>query len=100
MVVIYGKGPREASEEFISSSRNWSPELSALFFFPCPLPFLCPPTVLQNHLVYNLSAQDASPSPKMLMGTEEFFVDHHITTTIAVNKNLQILFLFTQTGGL
>jgi hypothetical protein len=56
--------------------------------------------ILQNHLIYNLPAKDASPSPKILMGAEEFFIDHQTTTTMAIHGSSQIFFLFAQTGGL
>jgi hypothetical protein len=45
-------------------------------------------TVLQNHLINNLSAQDTSPSRKMLMGSIESFIDHHTSTTMTLHKKL------------
>lgn len=45
-------------------------------------------TILQNHLVNNLSTKDASPSPKVLVGAEEFFVDHLALTTITLHDAL------------
>ena len=53
---------------------------------------LCPLAILQDHLIYNLSAQNASPSPKMFMGGEEFLIDHHAATTMAIYGTSQFVF--------
>jgi hypothetical protein len=45
-------------------------------------------TVLQNHLINNLSTQNASPSQKMLIGTIESFIDHYTTTTMTLHTTL------------
>jgi hypothetical protein len=45
-------------------------------------------TVLQNHLINNLPAQDTSPSYKVLMGSVEPFIDHHTATTMTLHLKL------------
>jgi len=45
-------------------------------------------TIFQNHLINNLSTEDASPPPKVLVGAEEFFVDHLALTTITLHGAL------------
>jgi hypothetical protein len=45
-------------------------------------------TIFQDDLVNDLSAKDAPPTPEMLVGPEEFFVDHLTTTTIALHTVL------------
>jgi hypothetical protein len=37
----------------------------------------CPDSILQDHLVDNLSAVDASPAKKIFVRTVEFFKGHH-----------------------
>ena len=51
-------------------------------------------TVLQNHLINNLSAQDTSPSHKVLMGSIESFIDHHTTTTMTLHMKLLHQFFY------
>jgi hypothetical protein len=50
-------------------------------------------TILQNHLINNLSAQDTFPSYKVLMGSIESFIEHYTTTTVTLHtKLLKIVF--------
>jgi len=65
----------------VSSGITFSPSFSIL---PANLRL----TILQNHLINNLSAQDASPSQEMLTGTIESFTDHHTTTTMTLHTIL------------
>jgi hypothetical protein len=77
---------------FSSPSWKYALEFLVLFFFQYSLPGLCPLAILQNHLIYNLPATDASPSPKILMGAEECFIDHQTTATMAIHGSSQIVF--------
>ena len=45
-------------------------------------------TILQNHLINNLSAQEPFPSYKVLMGSIEFFIDHHTTAMVTLHTRL------------
>ncbi len=44
---------------------------------------LIAPPVLQNHRVYDLPANDASPPPEIFMETKEYFMDHDACTAVA-----------------
>jgi hypothetical protein len=44
--------------------------------------------VFQNHRIDDLPAKDASPSPKMFVRAIEFFVNHMVTTAMALHRNL------------
>jgi len=44
-------------------------------------------SILHDHLVDNLSTENASPSEKLFTYTVEFFEDHGSTTTIALHNN-------------
>jgi hypothetical protein len=46
------------------------------------------PTVFQNHRIDDLPAKDASPPPEMFVRTIEFFVNHMITTAMALHRDL------------
>jgi hypothetical protein len=48
-------------------------------------PLLDPLSVLYNHIVNNLPAEDASPAPKMFSATDELFVSHGSTTAITLH---------------
>jgi hypothetical protein len=65
----------------VSSGITFSPSFSIL---PANLRL----TILQNHLINNLSTQNASPSQEMLIGTIESFIDHHTTTTMTFHTTL------------
>ncbi len=44
--------------------------------------------IFYNHLVNNLSAEDASPPPEVFVRAEEFFIDHLTLTTVALHDTL------------
>jgi hypothetical protein len=41
--------------------------------------------IFQDHLIYNLSTEDASPPRKMVVGTAESFVGHDASTTMTLH---------------
>jgi hypothetical protein len=45
-------------------------------------------SILQNHLIDNLSTKDASPAPELLLMAIEFFIDHVTAATRALHTNL------------
>jgi uncharacterized damage-inducible protein DinB len=45
-------------------------------------------TIFQNHRIDDLSAENASPPPKMFVGSIEFFVNHMVSTAMAFHENL------------
>ena len=45
-------------------------------------------TILQNHLIDNLTAQDTPPSHIVLMGSVESFINHHTATTMTLHMKL------------
>ncbi|HYA92784.1 MAG TPA: hypothetical protein VEK32_14945 [Thermodesulfobacteriota bacterium] len=45
-------------------------------------------TILQNHLINDLSTRDASPSKKALVGTVESLTDHHTATAMTPHTKL------------
>jgi hypothetical protein len=47
-----------------------------------------PASIIQDHLVQNLAAEDASPSKEILMGAIEFFKSHNAITPGAVHRSL------------
>jgi hypothetical protein len=56
-------------------------------------------TVFQNHRVNDLPAKDASPAPKMFVRTIEFFVNHMVSTAMALHRTLPFpLNLFEHRG--
>jgi hypothetical protein len=46
------------------------------------------PSILQDHLVHNLSAIDASPPKEIFMRAIEFFISHDTVTTWTVHLSL------------
>ena len=46
-----------------------------------PRQLILPDSILQNHLVDNITAVDASPAKKGFMRAMEFFVRHHATAS-------------------
>jgi hypothetical protein len=53
-----------------------------------------PASIIQDHLVDNLSAIDASPAKKILVRTVEFFKGHHPFTSGTVHLSLLKIFRF------
>lgn len=47
-----------------------------------------PASIIQDHLVDNLSAIDASPTKKMFVKTVEFFKSHHTLASRTVHLSL------------
>jgi hypothetical protein len=48
-------------------------------------------SILQDHLVNDLSTKDASPSEKLFTNTIEFFEDHGSATTMTLHKKPPIV---------
>jgi len=56
-------------------------------------------SILPDHLIYNLSAKDTSPSPKMFMAAIKLFIDHFTLASITLHTHLLFLFhLFAHRG--
>jgi len=51
-------------------------------------------SILQDHLVNDLSTKDASPSEKFFTYTIEFFEDHDPTTTMTLHNKPPIFELY------
>jgi hypothetical protein len=45
-------------------------------------------SILQNHLIDNLSTKDASPAPKLLLIAIEFFINHIAAAATTLHMNL------------
>ena len=45
-------------------------------------------SILQNYLIDNLSAENASPAKELLLRTVKFLIDHDTTATMTPHTNL------------
>jgi hypothetical protein len=86
---VVGYPKHRMSVSNLSDFCNDRERVTISFFSTIPILSIRPcMTVLQNHLINNLPAQDTSPSHKVLIGPVESFIDHHTPTTMTLHLKL------------